>query len=167
MLTAFVLYAALAAGTDEMKTASKLQIPYRPKELSHCYERMPQTRKFLQDGLSQARSILESEEPFQKRLDEAMKINQETLQRATVEPPVQTWLEQDVYLCCLYDMLEAAFAAEADRIIATKADASKKKEDLQALLKSIEGLGPGSPQYRSGIKPRLVKTVQNALKKIS
>ena len=81
------------------------------------------------------------------------------LRESAKQETQHSWNEEDVYLCCLYDMLESMYAAEATRIATGTDDAKEKRKNLAQLSATIPKLPFGSPQYQEGIRPRLERAV--------
>lgn len=140
-----------------------LTIPYNEKDVGHCYERLKQTLPVYQEGISGIRLVMESNRPFAARLQKVLKAHEAVLKSAQTQLSPHSWNEDDFYLCCLYDMLEAMYAAEAARIAAGSGSDEEKRKELAALASSIDKLPFGSPQFREGIRPRLEKAVTNQL----
>lgn len=140
-----------------------LTIPYNQKDVGHCYERLKQTLPVYQEGISAIRLVMESNKPFSARLQKVVKANAAVLKSAQTQASPHSWNEDDIYLCCLYDMLEAMYAAESARIATGPGSADEKRKQLAALASSIDKLPFGSPQFREGIRPRLEKAVSNHL----
>jgi hypothetical protein len=139
-----------------------IKIPYHPKATSHCYERIKTTRPHYRDAVAQMRSVIESQAQFQDKLNKVLALHQQVLKaKSDSEAEFQ---EMDVFLCCLYDMLQALYADECEKILASNAD--DKKQQLDAVAKSLDELPFGSPQYRTGIRPKLVGIVTSAQKKV-
>lgn len=164
MLAALALVAM--AGAGNMTETRHLTIPYNPKDTGHCYERLSQTQSVYQDAVRKIREALESDRDFSARMKSAMALNKKTIEQSQTLPHLQPWIEEDVYLCCLYDMLESVVSAETTEIVSGKDNPKQKEARLKAVLDDIASLPFGSPQYRTGIRPRLEKPVKNAMKKL-
>jgi hypothetical protein len=154
--------ATFSAQANEVK--SMIKIPYHPKATSHCYESIKTAPALYRDAVAQMRSAIESQTQFEEKLNKVLGLHQHVLKSKTDSE--SEFQHVDVFLCCLYDMLQALYADESDKILASNADRNKKKEQLDILSKSIEGLPFSSPQYRTGIRPKLVSTVTSAQKKL-
>jgi hypothetical protein len=141
-----------------------IKIPYHPKATSHCYESIKTARPPYRDAVAQMRSAIESQAPFQEKLNKVLALHQQALKSQTDSEA--EFQQIDVFLCCLYDMLQALYADEAEKILASNADKNQKKTELDALAKSIDGLSFDSPQYRNVIRPNLVGIVTSAQKKL-
>lgn len=138
-----------------------LTIPYNQKDVGHCYERLKQTLPVYQEGISGIRRVMESNQSFAARLQKVVKANAAVVKSARTQASPHSWNEDDIYLCCLYDMLEAMYAAESARIATGPGSAVEKRKQLAALASSIDRLPFGSPQFREGIRPRLEKAVSS------
>src|SRR5262245_31757025 len=154
-----LMMATMNTYASEVK--SMIKIPHHPKATSHCYESIKTARAPYRDAVAQMRSAIESQAPFQEKLNKVIMLHQQALKAR--EDSESEFQQIDVFLCCLYDMLQALYADEAEKILTSKAD---KKTELDALAKSIEGLPFDSPQYRNVIRPKLVGIVTSAQKKL-
>jgi hypothetical protein len=142
---------------------AKLKIPYSPDEVGECYRRLDQMLPVYQKGISDIRAKMESNQLFDQRLRTVLKIHARVLHESANQETQHSWNEEDVYLCCLYDMLESMYAAEAARIATGTDDAKEKRKNLVQLSATIPKLPFGSPQYQEGIRPRLERAVSNKL----
>ena len=86
---------------------AKLKIPYSPDEVGECYRRLGQLLPVYQKGISDIRAKMESNQPFDQRLKAGLKIHARVLRESAKQETQHSWNEEDVYLCCLYDMLES------------------------------------------------------------
>ena len=154
------MMATMNTYANEVK--SMIKIPYHPKATSHCYESIKTARAHYRDAVAQMRSVIESQAQFQEKLNKVLALHQQVLKaKSDSEAEFQ---DMDVFLCCLYDMLQALYADESEKILASNAD--DKKQQLDAVAKSINGLPFDSPQYRTVIRPKLVRIVTSAQKKL-
>jgi hypothetical protein len=69
---------------------------------------------------------------------------------------------EDIYLCCVYDLVEAAFASEVESVLKSTNNSELKTKQLDQLTSVIELLPFKSPQYETTIKPRLEKKITQA-----
>ena len=145
---------------------TKLKIPYSPSEVGECYTRLEQTLPVFQKGLYDIRARMESNQIFEERLRAVLKIHARVLRESANQESQQSWNEEDIYLCCLYDMLESMYAAEANRIASGTGAAEERKKSLTQLSSTIPKLPFGSPQYREGIRPRFERAISNNLELI-
>ena len=146
---------------------NELKIPYSPKEVGHCYDRLKQTMPVYQNGISAIRSEMESQNSFDLRLKKVLSLLNNAVQEGQTQESTNSWNEDDVFRCCFYDMLEAMYAAEAERITSGQGTSAEKMKNLDALAASIAKLPFGSPQYDSGIRPRLEKAVSEHRKDLN
>lgn len=157
-----IMTTTLMAQANEVK--SMIKIPYHPKATSHCYESIKTTHAPYRDAVAQMRSVIESQAQFEQKLNKVLELHQQVLKSKSDDE--SEFQDMDVFLCCLYDMLQALYADESQKILASNADSDQKKEQLAAVAKSIDGLPFGSPLYRTGIRPKLVGIVTSAQKKL-
>ena len=146
---------------------TKLKIPYGGAEVDHCFDRLKETLPVYQKGIADIRSAMESNNLFEERLRKVLRLHAALLQAAQDKESPQPWNEEDIYLCVLYDMFQAMYAAEADRIASGAGLAQQKASNLYTLSNTIARLPFGSPQYVSTIRPRLQKIVSDAAKRFS
>ena len=140
---------------------TKLKIPYSPSEVGECYQRLEQMLPVFQKGISDIRTTMESNDTFDHRLRKVLQLHARVLRESTEQESEHSWNEEDFYLCCLYDMLEAMYFAEAKRIAVGTGNTIERKERLAQLSATIPKLPFGSPQYWEGIRPRLERAVTN------
>jgi hypothetical protein len=165
---AFLLCICMVLEAESAKEEKPmLKIPYRPKEVGHCYERLKEASPVFQKAIEEIQTTLQTESEFNERLQKSMEIHRAAREQGKKEPRRHTWIEEDIYLCCLYDILEAAFAQEAETITQSKEPKEVKEKLLDNLGQSIESLKFGSPQYRTGIKPRFEEKISNARKHLA
>src|SRR5262245_51434803 len=160
MIAALLLSMSLN-GTQTMGTS--LQIPFHPKEVGHCYQKLSKMRPVYREGVDRIRQLLEGSGSIADRFDAAIEAHREIRTRAKSEPPIKDFVEEDFYLCCVYDMLQAAVGAEVESIL-NSGDGKKKR--LDEVMTAIKALPFGSPQYKTGILPRMEKQVQDAVAKL-
>ena len=146
---------------------TKLKIPYGGAEVDHCFDRLKETLPIYQKGVSDIRAAMESNNLFEERLRKVLRLHAALLQAAENEESPQNWNEEDVYSCVLYDMFQAMYAAEADRIAAGSGLPQQKASNLYSLSNTIGRLPFGSPLYVSTIRPRLQKIVSDVAKRFS
>lgn len=157
-----LMMATMNTQANEVK--SMIKIPYQSKATSHCYESIKTARALYRDAVAQMRSVIESQAQFQEKLNRVLELHQQVLKsKSDSEAEFQ---DMDVFLCCMYDMLQALYADESEKILASKADSNQKKEQLDAVVKSIDGLSFNSPLYRNAIRPKLEGIVTSAKKKL-
>jgi hypothetical protein len=155
-----LMMATMNTYASEVKPMTK--IPYHPKATSHCYESIKTARAPYRDAVAQMRSVIESQAQFQEKLNKIIALHQQVLKaKSDSEAEFQ---DMDVFLCCLYDMLQALYADESQKILASNAE--DKKQQLDAVGKSIDALPFESPQYRNAIRPKLVGILTSAQKKV-
>jgi hypothetical protein len=155
-----LMMATMNTKANEVK--SMIKIPYHPKATSHCYESIKTARAHYRDAVAQMRSVIESQAQFQEKLNKMIALHQQVLKsKSDSEAEFQ---DMDVILCCMYDKLQALYADESEKILASNAD--DKKQQLDVVGKSIDALPFGSPQYRNVIRPKLVGIVTSAQKKL-
>lgn len=136
-----------------------IQIPFSPKEVGHCYERLQKADEVYRETIEEIRQVMVSTAPFEERLSECLRSHNEMLEE-THQNLDSEFPEEDIYLCCLYDMLEAMYAAEAKSIAGSELEKQARLDQLDALQQSIRQLPFGSPQFREGIRPRLERQVR-------
>ncbi|MCI0412821.1 hypothetical protein L0222_08485 [bacterium] len=144
----------------------KLRIPYREQATAHCYDRLVQTLSLYQKGIADIRLAMESNNSFGERLRKVLRLHAMNLQATDPEESSDSWNDEDVYLCCLYDMLEAMYNAEAERIAGAAGSHHDKRKNLDDLRASIARLPFGSSQYRNSIRPRLEKSVWERMRNV-
>jgi hypothetical protein len=150
--------------TQANEVKSMIKIPYHPKATSHCYESIKTARAHYRDAVAQMRSVIESQAQFQEKLNKMLELHQQVLKsKSDSESEFQ---DMDVFLCCMYDMLQALYADESKKILASNADNNEKKEQLAVLSKSIATLPFESITYRTAIRPKLEGILTSAQKKL-
>jgi hypothetical protein len=157
-----LMMATMNTQANEVK--SMIKIPYQSKATTHCYESIKTARAPYRDGVAQIRSVIESQAQFQEKLNKVLELHQQVLKSKSDDEA--EFQDMDVFLCCLYDMLQALYADESEKILASNGDANHKKEQLAVLSKSIETLPFGSITYRTAIRPKLEGIVTSAQKKL-
>jgi hypothetical protein len=136
----------------------KLKLPYG-QDAGHCYDRLAQGQPLYQKGIADIRLAMESNNSFEQRLRKVLRLHAMNLQAAESQEASDSWNEEDVYLCCLYDMLESMYNAEAERIAVSAGVYMEKRKNLDDVRASIARLPFGSVEYRNSTRPRLEKAV--------
>jgi hypothetical protein len=144
---------------------TRLKIPFSGAEVEHCFDRLKETLPVYQKGIADIRTAMESNNLFEERLRKVLRLHAALLQAAQDEESPQPWNEEDVYLCVLYDMFQAMYAAEADRIAGAAGLPQEKARNLYSLSGTIARLPFGSPQYIATIRPRLQRIVSETAKR--
>lgn len=149
------------------KEAQKpMKIPYRP-ETRRCYEGLRRMNVLFQKGFEAMLSVAQTPLPFPTRLRNVMTLHEDILKRAEEQRLPDLEVEGGTfYDCCLFDLLEAMFASEAEAILHGQAEAEEKRRALQALSDLLQGLPFGGPTWREVIKPGIQRTLNEALSQI-
>jgi hypothetical protein len=165
-LLLMVLFLGAAARCSAGGVAAKMKIPFRPKVVGQCYERLKKTDALFRDGVAKIRETLESEDlSAEERIKRVVALNGPVAKQS--ETDEQLMVDIDTYLCCVYDMLEAFYAEETSRILKGPQEKDAKRKGIEALGATVDLLPYGSPQYRTGIRPRYEKLISDALKRVS
>ena len=142
----------------------KLKLPYT-QDAGYCYDRLALGLPLYQKGVADIRFAMESNNSFEQRMRKVLRLHAMNLQAAETEESSDSWNE-DVYLCCLYDMLDSMYNAEAERIAVAAGGHGEKLRNLEELKASIARLPFGSPEYRNNIRPRLERAVFKRIQSI-
>jgi hypothetical protein len=138
---------------------NNLKIPHNPGEAGVCYKRLKEALPVYQKGIADIQLEMNSKSPFDLRLRKVLRLHARTLQEALDQETSSSWNEEEVYLCCLYDMLEAFYIFEADRIAHSAGSSDEIRRSLNELFASIPKLPFGSSHYQSIIRPRLERAI--------
>ncbi|MEW6364888.1 MAG: hypothetical protein AB1714_09640 [Acidobacteriota bacterium] len=138
-----------------------MKLPFEP-DAKRCHEDLKQTNAAYQQGFAALRALADSDSPFDERLHRFMKSHEATLAAAQTQPQRQTWVEEDVYLCCVWDLLQSMFAAEAQSIAGSSRTVAEKRGALDELSKRVDKLPFGSPLWRDGPRARIQKRLADA-----
>jgi hypothetical protein len=162
---AAIWMAAMTVNAQDVKPM--IQIPYSPKEVGHCYERLHRALPAYREARAGIEAVIRSGAGYSERLQKVLALHAEVLERVRADGSDPEGVDEGIYLCCLYDMLEAMVAAEAESVSAGPLPASGKRAQLESIGESIRNLPFGSPQFKTGIRRRLEGHVSGALKKLS
>jgi hypothetical protein len=146
---------------------TKLKIPFSETDVKHCLDRLKETLPIYQKGIADIRTAMESNNLFEERFRKVLRLHAALLQAAQNEESPQSWNEEDVYLCVLYDMFQAMYAAEADRIAGAAGSSQEKARNLHLLSGTIARLPFGDQQYIARVRPRLQKIVSDVTKRFA
>ncbi len=160
-----LLVCFLAGSFDVGAEIMKLKIPYQP-DTGQCYERLSQSNQEFRNGFESLKTIATSSDAFADRLDKILKSNEEISRKGKALPPQQPWREENAYVCCVYDLLESLFAAEEESIVNSSAENKEKGNKLNQLLKNLNKVDFGSPQWNGRIKPRIEEELKQNLAKV-
>lgn len=166
LLTILMLMVCFFAGSFDIGAEiMKLKIPYQP-DTGQCYERLGQSNQEFRNGFESLRTIATSSDAFADRLDKILKSNEEISRKGKALPPQQPWREENAFVCCVYDLLESVFAAEEENILNSSVDTKEKRNKLNQLLKALNKVDFGSPQWNGRIKPRIEEELKENLAKV-
>ena len=157
-----MVFGASACGQTARNTMAKIQIPFYA-DTRECYQDLKETDRVWQDGFAAMVKAAESDEDFPRRLRNVLEILRETVQAGHSRPPVQPWMEGDVFSCCAEDLLAAMFAAEAQRRAEEHADPDARETARRTLLQELEGIPWDYPQWREVIRPRIEREIDRRL----
>lgn len=94
-------------------------------------------------------------------------LHEDILKRAEEQRLPDLWVAGDTaYQCCLWDLLEAMFASEAEAIWHGPATTEEKRRALQALSDLLQGLPFSGPTWNEGVRPRIQQTLNEAFHQI-
>lgn len=140
-----------------------LNLPYRP-ESAICYARLKETRPVFQEGFDQMQAEAVSLRSVQDRLPMITEIHMETIAESRKEPSKTTWNEEDIFVCCAFDLLHGLFAKESERIAAdSQANKSDKQKKLRQLLQLLDNMPFTGPSWGQGTKPAIRKQLEAGL----
>jgi len=137
---------------------STLTLPFAA-ESKHCYEKLPRVSAIYRDGFKQLQEIAEGSGPYPERFSKLVKAHEAIIAKG-MDAPSGPLMEQDVYLCCVYDLLNAWLAKEAQAAKASSGSDEEKKKALDALWAPVDHLGWSGPQWNEIEKPRLKRRLQ-------
>lgn len=144
----------------------EITLPYN-KEMTHCYEHLSKTNEEYRDAFAELRKIASQSLSFEERLRKISERHEAALRKGKAVAQQQPWREEDAYVCCVYDLHEAVFAKEVERILTSSGETEAKSTLLRNMMKSLEGVPFGSPQWNTRIKLRIQKNIKEGLSGLS
>jgi hypothetical protein len=115
-----------------------------------------------QSGFAELVKTANAPGPFADRFAQLVATHMKTLEAGRAAP-VGPLMQEDVYMACVYDLLNAWLTEETKHVVATAPSPAVKKQQLEALLAPIDALPWSSPNWNNIEKPRLKKRVTDAL----
>ncbi len=143
-----------------------INLPYRT-ESRQCYQRLKESRRVFQNGFEQMSASAQSESPFKQRLADIISIQGKTVESGRKEVSNTTWSEEDVFVCCAHDLLQAVFAQEAEKIAADPSTGKTQKQaGIKALIKDLNRIPYTGPTWNHATKPAIRKQLDEVLKRL-
>lgn len=136
--------------------------PFNP-QTAGCYERLAKVGPAYQQGYQDMAALLGESAPLVSLLPRVVSTHERVLQAGRAAPVNPKMLEEDVYLCCMRDTLEARVAREVRATVDGDAGTQDKRALLEALLEGVRGLPWSGPKWTTMERPAIEKHVQDAL----
>jgi hypothetical protein len=141
------------------------KLPYQP-EAERCHKDLKKLGPVYREGFSRLVSLASGPAPYAERFAQVTREHEKIIESGRMSPPTGPLMEEDIYLVCAYDLLNALVGTEAERISRSGLPMDQKKQQLEALTKPIDALTWSGPIWESVEKPRLKKRVTDALARL-
>ena len=143
-----------------------LKTPYRP-ESTMCFQRLKDIDETYRKAIESILKIAKTEGPFWQRLETMVNIHiDEVEQPDNLKAQKKSRKEEDIYQCCLFDIVEAFFGHECELILDSSFGAEQKRHAMDRLLRSLKDVPLGGPQWNHGTMPRINKRLEDVKKQI-
>jgi hypothetical protein len=142
--------------------ASMLKLPYQP-EAARCHKDLPKLSPPYRDGFARLVSLASGAAAYEERFAQVAQEHEKIIEAGQASPPSGPLMEEDIYLVCLYDLLNAIVGTEVERLSGSGLAGDQKKRQLEALTRPIDALTWSGPIWENVEKPRLKKRVTDAL----
>jgi hypothetical protein len=141
------------------------KLPYQP-EAERCHKDLKKLIPTYRDGFSRLVALASGTAPYEERFTQVAREHEKIIEAGRASPPSGPLMEEDIYLVCMYDLLNAMVGTEAERIGRSGLPVEQKKQQLEALTRPIDALTWSGPIWESVEKPRLKKRVTDALARL-
>ena len=142
-----------------------LKLPFVPAA-KECYSQLKQCNKVYRDGFEEMRNLAGGSDPFADRLKRVYGVLERTGAEGSAQPSSHTWSEEDVFMCCVFDLTRALFDSEKNAVLNGKLAVEEKRERLQDLVKLLENLQIGGPKWNQIIMPEIKTKLEEAARNL-
>jgi hypothetical protein len=165
ILIGMALAFLLSASCSTDKTEKEMKVPYQQSAAS-CYERLKETDSLYQKGVDQVLTVARSDDAFSKKLDTVLSFNESVIEKSRTVRSSKPWREEDVYLCCFFDLLEAMFASESETILKGSTSATEKRKGIEQLEDAVSRIQLSGPKWNQGAQVTIRKNLEEAKKNV-
>jgi hypothetical protein len=141
-----------------------LKTPYRP-EATMCFQRLKDIDATYKNAIEAILKIAKEEDPFWQRLEAMVNIHIDEVE-GDLRSLKKSRKEEDIYLCCLFDIVDAVFAQESEMILDSSFGAEQKRHAMDRLLRNLKDVALGGPQWNHVTVPRIQKRLEDVKKQI-
>ncbi|WP_375756071.1 hypothetical protein [Corallococcus exercitus] len=136
--------------------------PFNPNAAG-CYQRLGKVNPAFQQGYRDLAALLAQPAPLVSLLPGVVAAHERVLQAGRAAPASSRLPEEDVYVCCVRDTLEARVAREVKATVDGDAGTGDRRARLEALLAALHGLPWSGPRWTDQELPAIEKHVRDAL----
>jgi hypothetical protein len=132
-----------------------------------CFQRLKDIDETFRNAIDSILKIAKTDGPFWQRLESIVNVHiDEVEQPDNLKAQKKSRKEEDIYLCCLFDIVDALFAQESETILDSSFGAEQKHHAIDRLLRNLKDVAFGGPQWNHGTMPRISKRLQDIKRQI-
>jgi hypothetical protein len=132
-----------------------------------CFQRLKDIDAMFRDAIDSILKIAKEEGPFWQRLEAMVNVHIDQVEQPdNLRAPKKSRKEEDIYLCCLFDIVDALFAEESEAILDSSFGAQQKKHALDRLMRNLKDVALGGPQWNHVTVPRIMKRLEDIKRQI-
>lgn len=140
-----------------------IDLPF-DQDSAHCYEKLAGLGDTHRQGFAELAAVAREELPLSERLSRLLALHADVLRRGSEEPVRRGPSAEDIYLCCVYDLLAALFAEETRSILASGQPPGDQRARLSAVLDALQAIPWQGPLWNEVEKPKIQRRVSEALR---
>lgn len=146
-----------------------LKTPYR-SEAALCFQQLKDTDELYRNTIDQILKTANSELPFREKLDGVVNIHIDAVEQPSADFKVKlkkkSVKEEDIYLCCFFDIVEALFAVESETIVGSSFGPSQKKHAMDRTIRILSEVPLGGPRWNHNTQPRILRRLMDLKRQI-
>lgn len=143
-----------------------MKTPYRP-ESTMCFQRLKDIDEKYRNTIDKILTTAKAEVPFWQRLEAMVNTHIDEIEvTADLKAQKTSRKEEEIYLCCFFDIIEALFADECESIRGSSFGAEQKRHAMDRLLRNLKDVALGGPQWNHQTTPRIQKRIEDLKKQI-
>jgi hypothetical protein len=132
-----------------------------------CFQKLKDIDATFRNAIDSILKIAKEESPFWQRLEAMINVHiDEVEQPDNLKAQKKPRKEEDIYQCCLFDIVEALFAQESETIHSSSFGSQQKKHALDRLMRNLKDIALGGPQWNHATVPRIMKRLEDIKRQI-
>ncbi len=147
-----------------------LKTPYRT-EAALCFQQLKDTDELYRNTIDQILKTANEELPFRERLDGVVNTHIDAVEEPSdlklkLKLKKKSVKEEETYLCCFFDIIEALFAVESESIVRSSFGPSQKKHAMDRMTRILNEVPLGGPRWNHNTQPRILRRLMDMKRQI-